>query len=104
MKKDIYEAGIQDEVKYFSLIRLLARETGSLVNKNSIAKTLSLSQPTVEKFLFVLARTFHIAIIRPWHTNIRKELTKMPKAYFYDLGMRNAVMRDFSPSADRLDK
>jgi predicted AAA+ superfamily ATPase len=104
IKKDIYESGIQEEGKYFALIRLLADQTGSLVNTNELARTLGLSQPTVEKFLFVLQKTFHIALIRPWHTNLRKELTKMPKAYFYDLGLRNAFMKDFSPLEERLDK
>jgi predicted AAA+ superfamily ATPase len=104
IKKDIYESGIQDEGKYFALIRLLADQTGSLVNTNELARTLGLSQPTVEKFLFILQKTFHIALIRPWHTNLRKELTKMPKVYFYDLGLRNAFMRDFSPIEERLDK
>ncbi len=104
IKKDIYESGIQDELKYFSLIRILADQTGSLLNTNELARTLGLSQPTVDKFLFILQKTFHIALIRPWYTNIRKELTKMPKCYFYDTGLRNAFMRDFSPIDTRLDK
>lgn len=104
IKKDIYESGIQDETKYYSLIRILADQVWSLINTNELSRTIWLSQPTIEKFLFVLQKTFHIALIRPWHTNLRKELTKMPKGYFYDTGLRNAFMWDFSPIGARLDK
>jgi predicted AAA+ superfamily ATPase len=43
-------------------------------------------------------------LIRPYHTNIRKELSKMPKIYFYDLWFRNSLLRNFEPILLRWDK
>jgi predicted AAA+ superfamily ATPase len=51
-----------------------------------------------------MQKSFHIAIIRPFHKNIKKELTKMPKVYFYDLGFRNALLKNFDNIKLRVDK
>jgi predicted AAA+ superfamily ATPase len=50
-----------------------------------------------------MQKSFHLALIRPFYQNTRKELIKMPKIYFYDLGMRNFFYGDFSPPATRQD-
>jgi len=104
VKKDLFEAKIQDETKFFHLIRILAEQTGNLINKNELATTLGLSSPTIEKFLYVLQKSYLINLVRPFYRNIRKELSKMPKVYFYDLGIRNAFLRNFSHLSDRVDR
>jgi predicted AAA+ superfamily ATPase len=53
---------------------------------NEIANTVDLPVTTVERYIYVMRKSFHIASIRPFfEKNIRKELTKMPKVYFLDL-------------------
>jgi hypothetical protein len=71
---------------------------------NEIANTFNLSMPTVEKYIYIMQKSFHIALVRPYYTNIRKELSKMPKVYFYDLGFRNSLLKNFENINTRLDK
>jgi predicted AAA+ superfamily ATPase len=71
---------------------------------NEIANTFDLSLPTVEKYIYIMQKSFHIAIIRPFYKNIKKELTKMPKIYFYDLGFRNSLLKNFDNINFRIDK
>ncbi len=104
IKKDIYEANIENQNKFLNLLKILSTQTWELVNINELANTLNLSFQTVEKYLYIMQKSFFISLIKPFHTNIRKELTKMPKIYFYDLGIRNCFLNDFSNIIDRLDK
>lgn len=104
IKKDIYDANISDSDKFFSILKTLANQTWELVNMNEIANTCNLSLPTVEKYIYIMQKSFHVALIRPYHTNIRKELSKMPKIYFYDLWFRNSLLRNFEPILLRWDK
>lgn len=104
IKKDIYESRIQDEVKFLNLIKILSFQVWNLLNINEIANTLDSSQPTIEKFIYVLQKTFHISLIRPFFHNIRNELSKMPKIYFNDLWIRNSFLRNFDNIHDRIDK
>lgn len=104
IKKDILEAGIKNTDKYYALIKILAGQTGQLVNSQELANTLNLAHKTVEEYLYIMTRSYQLAFIRPFYKNLRKELTKMPKIYFYDLGLRNFFLDDFSPSDKRPDK
>ena len=99
IQKDIYEARIQDKNKYYFLLKILANQTGSLLNSNEVSNTLGIAATTVEKYLYVMQKSFQIALIRPFYQNIRKEITKMPKAYFLDTGLRN----HFSGSFDHIE-
>lgn len=103
VKKDILEAGLKETEKYFQILRVLAGQTGQLLNLNKIAKTLSLSLPTVEEYLRVMQKSYHLAIIKPFYNNIKKELTKMPKIYFLDLGLRNYFLNNFKMIRKRQD-
>ncbi|MDR2416071.1 MAG: DUF4143 domain-containing protein [Candidatus Peribacteria bacterium] len=62
------------------------------------------SQPTVNKYLYIMQKSYSIGVSRPFWTNLSAELTKMPKVYFFDLGLRNSLLRNFDPIANRLDK
>jgi len=90
--------------KLYKLMALLARYTGSLINKNELATTLSLSASTVDDYLLFLNKTFIISMAKPFYKNLRKELTKMPKAFFLDLGIRNYLIGDFNSPELRNDK
>lgn len=104
LKRDMHESGIQNPDKFFNLITLLAHQCGSLLNINEMANTLQLSVTAIENYLYVMRKCYHINLVRPFYTNIRKELTKMPKIYFNDTGFRNAVINQFTPVAQRIDK
>ena len=104
LQKDIYESKIKDEKKFYNLLILLAGQTGNLLNMNELSNTLKISVTAVENYIYVLQKSFHIHLIKPYHNNIRKELTKMPKIYFNDLGFRNAILNNYQDIEIRIDK
>ena len=104
LKRDIMESNVRDEEKFFILTRLLAARTGGLVNVNQLSNTLQLSVTAVENYIQVLRKTFHIHLLRPFYSNLKKELTKMPKVYFNDLGMRNILLNQFTDIDNRMDR
>ena len=104
VKRDILEAGITDETRFYRLMILLASQTGSLVNVNELANTLRLTHGLAENYLFVLQKCFHVSLVKPFFQNLRKELVKMPKLYFNDLGLRNVLINYFAPLEQRADK
>ncbi len=104
LRKDIDEAGIQKHEKFYVLLSILADQTGNLVNKNELAATVGIDNKTIDKYLFVLTRSFHISLTKPFFSNIRKEVTKMPKLFFNDTGMRNVVLNRFYDFDKRADK
>ncbi len=104
IKRDVLESGITDETKFYRMLMLLASQTGNLLNVNEISNTLRISNATVENYLYVLQKCFHITLLKPFYANLRKELTKMPKVYINDLGLRNVLINYFSPLEQRADK
>lgn len=104
VKRDFLEAGITDEIRFYRLMILLASQVGNLLNVNELANTLRLTHATTDEFLYVLQTCFHIRLVRPFFGNIRKELIKMPKVYFSDLGLRNVLINYFAPLDQRADK
>ncbi|KQR69676.1 ATP-binding protein [Pedobacter sp. Leaf176] len=104
MKKDALEAGIKEELKFFQLARLLADQTGNLVNNNELGNTLQMASATIENYIYLMQKTFIVQLLSPFYGNVRKELTKMPKIYFNDSGLRNALLNNFSKLNDRADK
>ena len=104
IKRDVLESGITDETKFYRLLMLLASQTGNLLNVNEISNTLRISNTTVENYLYVLQKCFHITLLKPFYANLRKELTKMQKVYINDLGLRNVLINYFSPLEQRADK
>jgi predicted AAA+ superfamily ATPase len=104
IKRDVLESGISDEGKFYRMLMLLASQSGNLLNVNEISNTLKITNATVENYLYVLQKCFHITLVKPFYNNIRKELTKMPKVYINDLGLRNVLINYFSPLEQRADK
>ncbi|OGF56242.1 MAG: hypothetical protein A2452_13600 [Candidatus Firestonebacteria bacterium RIFOXYC2_FULL_39_67] len=102
IKKDIRDlANIREVEKFNSLVQLLASQTGNQVNATELANTLRLSLITTEEFLFLLENTYIVKMLRPFHKNIRSELTKMPKVYFEDNGLANLLAnKTFSVKID----
>jgi predicted AAA+ superfamily ATPase len=104
LKKDILESAIEHEEKFYRLLSLLASQIGNTLNSNELAGTLKLNEKTLSRYLFVLQKCFHIQLLKPFYQNVRKELTKMPKVYFNDLGLRNVLLNQFENPTNRLDK
>ena len=92
IKKDIRDlADIRNISKFNDLLRVLASQTGNLLNISELSNTLNLSQKTIEEYLFILENTYVIKRVYPFHKNIRSELTKMPKVFFEDTGIANIL-------------
>lgn len=104
IKKDIYEANIRQDEVFYKLLKILAFQTGNLINVSELANTLDVSKTSIDNYLYVMQKSFHISLIKPFFRNIRKELTKMPKVYFLDLGLRNFFISNFKSPDTREDK
>lgn len=98
IKKDIKDlANISDINKFNKLLKILACQSGSLLNILELSNTVGLARPTLENYLMILENTYVIKLIRPFYHNVRAELTKMPKIYFEDLGLKHILEKgDFS--------
>ena len=95
--------GIKNSSKMRDLLRLVAYQVGGMVSYEELAKQLSLSRNTVEKYLDLLTKTFVIYRLPAFTRNQRKEITKAGKWFFVDNGIRNALIGDFRPVSLRQD-
>lgn len=88
VKKDIRDlAHVKDIEKFNKLLEVLASQSGQLLNIAEISNTTKISKQTIEKYLFIMENTYILKLIRPFSRNIRSELFKLPKIYFYDTGL-----------------
>ena len=85
------------------LLVALALQVGSEVSYNEIAQTIGTDSKTVEKYIDLLEKCFIVFRLSAFNRNVRTELKKSKKVYFYDNGIRNAVIQNFSPLALRGD-
>lgn len=94
--KDIlaYE-GIRNSDKIVRLLRLIAFQMGNEVSYTELGTQLGMSKNTVENYLDLLSKVFIIHRLSAYSTNPRKEISKGSKWYFYDNGIRNAIINDF---------
>lgn len=104
IKKDIFEANIRQDEIFYKLFKILASQIGNLINSSELASTLGVSKTAVDNYLYIMQKSFHVRLINPFFKNLRKELTKMPKIYFFDLGLRNFFIKSFKPFNEREDK
>ncbi len=104
LRQDIIESGVDKEAQFLMLIQLLANQTGNMVNRNELGNTIKLDNKTVDRYVHILEKCFHIDLLKPFYRNLRKELTKMPKVYFNDIGLRNAILGRFENPMNRMDK
>ncbi|MDR2437133.1 MAG: ATP-binding protein [Endomicrobium sp.] len=85
------------------LLKLLSLQIGSEVSINELGKQLHLSSQTVHKYIDLLERSFIIFSLQAYSGNLRKEISKSHKIYFYDLGIRNAIINNFNTIDNRTD-
>lgn len=102
--KDLLDLSqIKNSGKIFDLLRLLAYQIGSPVSYNELGKKLGLSTDTVISYIDLLEKVFVIYRLSGFSKNLRKEVTKNKKIYFYDVGVRNAFIEDFTSPEIRND-
>lgn len=102
--KDVLQAGLiktPDLIK--RLLLLLAHQAGSEVSVNELATQLQMARPTVDRYLDLLEQTFVIFRLPSFSTNPRKEIAKSQKVFFWDTGIRNALLNAFSTDDFRPD-
>ena len=99
--KDVAQVfSIQDLGSLQMLIHYLATTPGMYVKYDSLANDLNISFVTVKKYLEALEASYFISIVRPFHTNKIKEITKQPRVYFIDTGVRNSILKRFEAVPD----
>ncbi|MCL1947116.1 MAG: ATP-binding protein [Chitinivibrionia bacterium] len=110
---DIYQTYLLKDVRNYinnenfvgfnKLLRILATQTGNLVNINNLSKETGLPYKVCENYLYLLEQMYIIKMIEPYQTNKRKSIGKMKKLYFLDLGLRNIIQRNFNEIEFRTD-
>jgi hypothetical protein len=85
------------------LLQALALQIGSEVSFNELSQLLGLNSQTIQRYVDLLEKTFVVFHLRSFSRNVRNELKKSRKIYFYDNGVRNAVLGDFKPLQLRQD-
>ena len=101
LERDIfYLLKLKKTEEFSNLVKLLASQIGKLANFSEISSTLGISLKTLKHYLFYLQKTFIVQKIPPYFRNVRKEITKLPVYYFYDLGLRNYSLGIFGQVKD----
>ena len=85
------------------LLLALALQVGSEVNYNELAQTVGADRATIEQYITLLEKVFVIFRLNPLARNVRNEINTSRKIYFYDNGIRNAIIRNFKPVTLRQD-
>lgn len=85
------------------LLRALALQLGNEVSYNELANTLQVDKKTIETYIQLLEKAFVIFRLQPFSRNLRNEITSSRKIYFYDNGIRNAIIANFNPLELRQD-
>ncbi len=94
--KDVLNlTNIRKSSTLYRLLQLLAYQIGSEVSASKLSNSLDLDKKTVLKYLDLLEQTFVIHSLPAFSRNKRKEVSKSRKYYFWDLGIRNALIKDF---------
>lgn len=103
--KDILDlSGIKYPEKILSLLRLLAYQVGSEVSLAELSQSLAISRSAVEHYIDLLEKSFVIFRLSGLSRNLRKEVSKMDKIFFCDLGIRNLIIGNFQSLAERADR
>jgi hypothetical protein len=87
-----------------SLLKLLAFQIGNLVNYSDLSNRLGADARTIQRYIDIFEQSFLIYRLYPFSSNRRDEIGKTPKVYFHDLGLRNALIDDFSDIQLRNDR
>lgn len=102
--KDLTELQLlENRSAALSLLQLLAHQIGQLVNYAEIASRIGIDTRTVKRYISLFEQSYIIQTLHPFSQNHRDEIGKSPKIYFHDLGLRNALIGNFSSLQSRSD-
>ncbi|MBC8175021.1 MAG: ATP-binding protein [Candidatus Marinimicrobia bacterium] len=104
VKKDIQEASIQYPDICMKIMKIIAGQIGSQLNPNTIGKALKINYKTVESYIQLMQKSFHVSLVSPFFRSAIAEVRKMKKIYFNDLGLRNYFVNNFHPVLLREDR
>jgi predicted AAA+ superfamily ATPase len=102
---EIYRSVLEKDIAYLlkvdkadvfgNLIKVLAGQIGNMISYSELSSTLNISYQTVKKYLWYCQKTFLLELVSPYARNIRKEISRSPEPYFWDLGLRNYSLGQF---------
>jgi len=95
--------GVKKPDKIVKLLQALAFQIGNLVSYNELSRLTGINIATVEKYITMLEQSFVLFRLNSFSRNLRNELSKSRKIYFYDTGIRNALIGNFSAIETRTD-
>lgn len=95
--------GIKKPVLLEKILKALALQVGSEVTYNELAQLLDSDKSTIEKYIDLLEKSYIIFKLPGLNRNVRNEIKNGRKIYFYDNGIRNAVLGNFMPPGSRVD-
>ena len=102
--KDILELeSIKNPSKLSDLLKLLSFQIGQEVSLNELSNSLGIAKQSVERYLDLLEKTFIIKKVGGFSRNLRKEVVKTARYFFWDNGIRNALINNFNPTGQRND-
>lgn len=103
--KDLFKlAEVRKPTNLTKLVTFLAANVGSEIRYGSIASELGIQNKTIERYVDLLASCFILKVVPSWSRNPTAELKLSKKIYFYDNGIRNALLKNFAPVPAREDK
>jgi predicted AAA+ superfamily ATPase len=94
---------IKKAYKIYNLLKLFAFQVGNEISLNELGNQLQISKNTLESYLDLLSKVFIIFKVEVFSKNLGKEVTKSSKCYFYDTGIRNAIIKHFNLLENRND-
>lgn len=104
IEKDIVSFLKIENIRAFNnLIKLLSSNIWELINILEISNVLNISMETVNKYLDILEGTFIFTRVKPYYTNVRKELSKMPKIFIEDLAIKNYELWEFDSVYNKIN-
>jgi len=96
--KDVLElSNIRNSSQINNLLKLLAFQIGNLVSVNELAQNLGMSQETVASYIDLMEKSFIVFRLSGYSKNLRKEINKRDKIFFWDMGVRNSLINNFAP-------
>ena len=95
--------GIKNSDKLERLLQALAYQIASLISYHELGQICGLDQKTVERYINILEHAYIVFRVGSFSANLRNELKKSRKVYFYDNGIRNTLIADFRPAETRTD-
>lgn len=107
--KEIYQSYLEKDITallqvkkteaFTRFVKVAASQIGRLTKFSEMSATLGLAEQTIRDYFWYLEKTFIVDKVTPFHTNVRKELTKAPVFYFLDLGLRNYALDIFGAAS-----